>query len=163
MSQKVLSGHRIKVSRYNPETGKSKVLGIFNSVSISLSYGAQPVPILGRTSVAAIQYTHMDPINVRAGAWRAVNHGAFADEGVGLPLLQDLLKNTYTKLTLLDRQLELDGKDAVVGEITDMVWTGFDVSHNVRQLVEYTCTGMGILYRDESAQNVEGAGATDLP
>lgn len=163
MSQKVLSGHRVKVSRYNPDTGKSKVLGIFNSVNFSVSLGVAPVPILGRTSVAALQYTHMDPIQVRAGAWRAVNHGPYADEGVGLPLLQDLLKNTYTKLTLLDRQLENDGKDAVIGEIVDMLWTGFDVGHNVRNLVEYTATGQGILYRDESGQNVEGPGAADLP
>lgn len=164
MSQKVLSGHRVKIAVYSVATGKSQVLGIFNSVSVSAANGAQAVFILGRSSAAAIQFTHAEPINVRCTAWRAINHGPFAtDGGVGMTLLQDMLKNEYTRLTMLDRQLENDGKDAVIGEVTDMLWTGFDSTKNIKSLVEYTVTGMGILYRDESGKNVEGPGATNLP
>lgn len=161
MAQKVLSGHRVKVSRLDPVTGRSSVVGIFSDVTYSSAYGAQAVFILGRTSAAALQYTHAEPINVRMRAWHVVDHGPYVD-GM-LPKLQDLLKNDYTQMTLLDRQREIDGVDADIGTIKNLIITGFDSSVSIRNLKEYTVSGMAILYSDESAKNVEGAAAADLP
>jgi hypothetical protein len=161
MAQKVVSGHRIKVGRFNPATGKTEIVGIFSEVSFNVNVGAVPIFILGRSSAAAIQYTHMEPISVRMRAYRSIDHGPYVDGG--MPLLQDLLKNEYTRLSLYDRQLELDGRDGLIGEITDMVITGFDTSVSSKNVVEYTVSGMGILIKDESAKNAEAAGATDLP
>lgn len=137
------------------------MVGIFSDVTYSMAYGAQAIFILGRTSAAALQYTHAEPVNVRMRAWHVNTHGPFVD-GM-LPKLQDLLANNYTRLTLIDRQAEIDGKDAVIGEITDLLITGFDSGVSIRNLKEYTVSGMGILLRDESAKNVEGPGAADLP
>lgn len=161
MSQKVLSGHRVKVSVFNVKTGTSQVVGIFNNATITYAYGAQAVFILGRTSAAALQFTHAEPVTFRLGAWRVDEHGPFVDGMV--PELQDLLANDYITLTVLDREKEIENKDAKIGEIKSAIVTGFDESMNIRQLVEYTVSGMGIFYSDESSANAEGAAATDLP
>lgn len=161
MAQKVTSGHRIKLAMLDPQTGRSKVVGIFNDVTLGVGLGATPVYILGRSSPAAIQFTHSEPITFRARAWRVIDAGPYVDGGV--PKLQDLLSNPTTTATLMDRQLEADGRDATIGEVTGLVITGFDQTVSIRNLVEYTVSGMGILFRDESAKNAEGPGATDLP
>lgn len=161
MAKELLHGGRVKVSLLDPSTGKPRVIGIFSDVSYTIRYGATPIFVLGRTSVAKIQLTHAEPIELRMRAWREVEHGPFA-EGI-MPRLQDLLTDPTTRLTLIDRELESAGKDAVIGEVTDVVVTSVDVGYSIRNVSEQSFSAMGVFHNDESVKNAEPPGATDLP
>lgn len=160
MSQ-IQTGQAIRLSMFNPRTGKPQTVGIFNDCSIQYSYGASPIYILGRTGPAMIQFTHQEPVTVRMRAWRIDDHGPFVD--AMLPPLQDLLTNPTTQLTLISRELEAAGRDGTIAEISGLVITGFDQTTSIRNTVEYTVSGMGTLLRDESQANAEAPGATQLP
>src|SRR5216683_1874998 len=153
---KVLHGARAQLMIVDPNTGDSKVVGIFNNVSYSLIYDAQPVFILGRFSAAEIGYTAMEPIQVTATGWRVVNAGPHRVAKV--PRLQDLIRHEYCELALFDRQT-----NQRVAKIHGLRSTGYSTTVTSRQLEEITVTWMGLLLDDEDTDNVEGTGASDLP
>ncbi len=155
----VVSGARCKVyigASGSTDTQNSQPVGIFNSISYGLTYDALPVFILGRYSAAEIDYTAQDVIGITCSGWRVVNHGAHADGQ--LPKLQDLLNADYISMIVEDRKT-----GAKLASITSVRPTGYSTTISARQLEEITVNFVGILVSDETAENDEAAGSTDLP
>jgi len=157
---KVVSGARCKVfiggSGKPGDTSSMTLVGIFNSVSFGLGYGAQPVYILGRYSPAEIDYTDQDVVGITCTGWRVVGHGPHADGKV--PMLQNLLHHDYISLAVHDRAT---GK--LIASISSVRPTGYSTTISNRQLEEITVNFVGIMISDETADNDESAGASDLP
>jgi len=153
---KVLHGARAQLMIVDPNSGDSKPVGIFNNVSYSLVYDTQPAFILGRFSPAEIGYTAQEPIQITATGWRVVNAGPHR---VGkVPRLQDLIRHEYIELALFDRQT-----NQRVAKVHSVRPTGYSTTVTSRQLEEITVTFTGLLLDDEDTDNVETAGASDLP
>lgn len=161
MASKTMTGARAKLYVIDPNTGRNEVVGIFNNVSYGLTYDAQPIYILGRHSPAEIVYTAQEPVRVTATGWRVVRSGAH--KAAGVPNLKDLLKHEYLTLVVQDRQTEADGKNPNVATIRSVRPISYDTTIANRNPSEITCTFMGLLVDDESTENSEAPGATDLP
>lgn len=167
---KIIHGARAKVAIVDPATGSARVIGIFNSISYSVQYGAQAAYILGRYSPAELIYTHSEPIQMTLTGWRQVGQGPYATSGLPggspsgiVPKLQDLLTHEYVQISVIDRQLQAQGKDATIALIKQIRPTGYSISVANRQMSEVQMTAMGILIDDESTANDEAAFATSLP
>ena len=100
----IVTGARALLGVFDPNTGKVRIVGIYNNVSYGLSYSAEEAHILGRYSPAAITYTAQNVVNISASGYRVLEHGPHIDGG--LPRLQDLLDFEYLEMTIIDRQRE---------------------------------------------------------
>ncbi len=160
-SSKIVTGARMKFGVYSPETGQTKIIGIFNNVSYGLTFDAAPAYILGRYSPAEIDYTSQEPVSITASGWRVIDHGPHAD--VGMPGLQDLLNADYITLALIDRQAEAAGGDARVAKFEQVRVTGYNTSVSARSQQEITVSFMAVLCSDESKTNSEHPTAANLP
>jgi hypothetical protein len=156
-----MTGARAKLGIYNPATGKTKTIGIFNNVSYGLTYDTQPAYILGRYSAAEIDYTSQEVVNINASGYRVINHGPHTEAGV--PKLQDLLTADYLTLAILDRQLEANGGDGTIAKFHSVRPTGYSTTISSRNLEEITITFVGVLVDDEDTTNTERVGSMDLP
>jgi hypothetical protein len=153
---KTFTGARAQLIIVDPNTNDARVMGIFNNVSVGLSYSADPIFLLGRYSADEIVYTAQDVVHVTATGWRVVNSGPHVIAKV--PQLQDLLAHEYIELAILDR--ETGERVARISSVRPMSWA---MSVANRQSVETTVTFMGLLVSDESTENAELPGASTLP
>ncbi len=153
---KVVHGARTKVGIYNPKTGQSRVVGIWNSFSYQVTYDVQPSFILGRYSAAELTTTGVEPVSITAQGWRVVDHDAFVE--AGLTNLKDLLFQEYLVLTVVDRQT---GK--TIATIRGCLPTGNSETASAKQLQNQTSTFMGLLMDSETTAQTEAADASDLP
>lgn len=160
-ASKVMNGARAKLGIYDPATGLTRTVGIFNNVSFGLTFDAQPAYILGAYAPAEIDYTSQEPVSITASGWRVIDHGPHVEAGI--PRLQDLLTHEYLELAIIDRQREAGGKDGRITKFRQVRPTGYSTTISARQLEEITCTFMAIRVDDESTTNVEGPGAAFLP
>lgn len=158
---KVMSGARAKLGIYDPSTGKTRVVGLFNNVSYGLTYETQPAYILGRYSPAEIDYTAQNEVSISCSGYRVIDHGAHVEAGV--PKLQDLLTSDYIELAIIDRQREASGADGRIAKFRQVRPTGYSTTISARNLEELSVTFVGILVDDESTTNNENVGSTDLP
>ena len=134
------------------------IVGIFNSVSYGVSYGADPIYVLGRFSAAEIVLTGMDAISVTASGFRVINGGPYKVASV--PKLQDLLNHEDITLALFDRQ-STDNKPIMT--VVGVRPTGYDTSVSARGLQDLTVKFMGLTLSDEDGDQDETAGATQYP
>ncbi len=160
-SSKIMTGARAKLGIYDPATGKTRIIGIFNNVSYGLTFDAQPAYILGKHAPAEIDYTSQEPVSITCSGWRVIDFGPHAEAAV--PRLQDLLQHEYLELALMDRQREAGGKDGRIAKFRQVRPTGYSTTISARQLEEITVTFMAIIVDDESTTNAEGPGAASLP
>lgn len=151
---KTMTGARAKFGIYNPNTGDTKYLGIFNNLSWGLTYDAQPIYILGRLSPAEIEYTSQEPVHITASGWRVIDHGPHVDGQV--PKLQDLLSSDYITLTAMDRQT---GKN--IATFRKVRCLGYSTTLASRTPEDITISFVAIMVDDESAQNADTG--MDLP
>lgn len=151
-----MSGARAKVSIYDPVSGQSKTVGIWNNFSYSVSIDVSPAFILGRYSAAELSTTAVEPVSITCSGWRVVGHGPYV-EGRITPLDQ-LLTQEYIVLSVYDRQTGL-----AVATIHGCLPTGFSSTLSARQLQDSSNTYQGLLMDDESTINTEAASASDLP
>jgi hypothetical protein len=158
---KVMNGARAKMGIYDPATGLTHVVGLFNNVSYNMTYEAQPAYILGRYSPAEIDYTSMDVVSITCSGFRVIEHGPHVEAGV--PKLQDLLTSEYIHLAIIDRQREAQGKDGRISIFKNCRATGYSTSISARSLEEITVTFVGLLVDDESTTNDESPTSTFLP
>lgn len=157
----IFSGARAKVGMYNPQTGLTQIIGSFSNVSYSWMYSTQSAPILGRFTVAEIDYVDAQEVTVTASGWRSIGHGPHVV--AGLPKLQELLTADYITLVVLDRQAEVTGGQPRVFRLDNVRTVGYSTGSAVKQLSEITVTFIGITASDESVTNAEDATATQLP
>jgi hypothetical protein len=136
-----------------------EVVGIFTSFSYGLQYDTQDVYILGRLSAAEIVYTAQETVNCTASGWRIVNNGPH--RAAKVPTLQELLEHEYITLAIFDRQS--DDPNARIATIQDVRPTGYSTTINSRQLQEVSVSFKGILVSDESGENAEPQGSSNLP
>lgn len=161
MAARVMSGARARLGIFNPATGRTKTVGIFNNVSYGLTYDTQPAYILGRFSAAEIDYTAQELVNITASGYRVVDHGPHVEAGI--PKLQDLLTHDYLTLAIMDRQKEVNGQDGTIAKFHSVRPTGYSTTISARNLEEISCSFVGILVDDESTQNTERPDSVDLP
>jgi hypothetical protein len=147
---KVLHGGRCQVMV------DDKIVGLFHSISYGQGYDTQDAYVLGRASCAEIGYTAVEPVSGSLTGWRVVDHGPHADGR--LPKVQDLFTADYISLTVLDR---ITGKR--VAKITGVRLGGHNQGNASRQLSEMSIPFKGLLISDETADNAEANGASDLP
>lgn len=153
---KVVSGARALVQIVDPVTNIAQTMGTISSISYSWMYATQEVALLGRFTVAEIDYVGVNPVGGSMTGWRVFGHDAHSDNG--LPALQDLLTADYAQLQVLDRQ-----NNAPISVLRDVRIQGASEGANARALIENTIPFVAI-YRDtETTTNAESAGAADLP
>lgn len=158
---KVMNGARAKMGIYDPSTGLTRIVGLFNNVTYNMTYEGQPAYILGRFSAAEYDYTSMDLITITASGFRVIDHGPYVDAAV--PKLQDLLLSDYISLTIIDREREAQGLDGRIAIFKNVRPTGFNTTISARNLEEITVHFVALTMDDESATNAENQGSTDLP
>lgn len=160
-ASQVMTGARAKLGIYDPSTGLTRVIGLFNNVSWGLSYEAQEAYILGAYAPAEITYTAQNPVNITCSGYRVIEHGPHIEGG--LPRLQDLLLHEYIEIVVLDREREMRGLDARVAKFHRVRPTGYTTTLNARNQQEMSMTFVGILVDDESTTNIELPNAASLP
>jgi hypothetical protein len=156
MPAKTVHGGRAQLIVSDPNTGDSRVVGIFNSVSFGLTYDVQPVFLLGRMSPDELVYTAQEAVSVTASGFRVV--GADPHIAAKVPLLQDLLVHEYIEMAVFDRQTGV-----LIARIHSLRPTGYNTTISARNLEEVTCSFTGLLLDTESSQNAEAVGASSLP
>lgn len=156
MPAKVMTGARAQLMIVDPNTGEGKVMGIFSNVSYGLTYGAEPIFILGRYSPDEIVYTSQEAVSIQASGWRVIDAGPHTVAKV--PKLADLLRHEYIELAIFDRQT-----NKRIAKIHSVRPTSYSTSLANRQPEEVSITFMGLLVDDESTENAELPGASQLP
>lgn len=159
---RVMNGARAKLGIFDPATGKTRIVGLFNNVTYGLTFDTQPAYILGAYAPAEIDYTSQEPVQITCSGWRVVDHGPHVDAGV--PRLQDLLLIDYLTLVIVDRQTEAQRGDGTIAKFTKVRAQGYSTTISARQLEEITVTFVGVLApSDESTENSEDPTSTVLP
>lgn len=156
MVAKTMTGARAQLMIVDPNTGEGRVVGIFNNVSYGLTYGAEPIFLLGRYSPDEIVYTSQEAVAVTCSGWRVVGQGAHV--AAKLPKLADLLNHEYLELAIFDRQTSQR-----IAKIHSVRPTSFNTTLANRQPEEISITFLGLLVDDESTENAELPGASSLP
>jgi hypothetical protein len=151
-TQNVMNGARSKVVIVNPNTGKTEIIGIFNSVSYSVSYDVRPIDILGRHSFAELLYLGADPVQLTVSGWRVVNEGVY--KSLGFPKLQDLLTFEGLTFIILDRQTNL-----AIATIKEIKPVSFSTTSVPKQAQELTVQLIGRICDEENTANEERADA----
>lgn len=159
---KTMHGARAQLSVTDPNTGLSRIVGIFNSVSFGLSYDVRPVEILGRFNPDETVYVGQEAISVNASGWRVVDAGPHVS--AGMPRLQDLLTSEYLELAIFDRQATANGQSPKpIAKIHQVRAVSYSTSYASRNLVDLNVTFIGLLVDDESVENSERPDAATLP
>jgi hypothetical protein len=129
--------------------------GLFTSVSWSHDYTAEDAYVLGRFSAAEIAYTAQNTITINATGYRVLDKGAFAQ--AQLPKLQDLLSAQDLTIAIYDRK-----SDKEILHVDNVRPLGYSSSVNARGVVEMGIVFRGITASDESNQQNESSGASEL-
>lgn len=155
MAPKIMHGARAQVFAVDAN-GRSRIIGIFNSISYGMALDVAEVQLLGRFTAAELVYTGAETVNVSASGYRSLDHGPHVDGLV--PTVSQLLSHEYIELHVLDRQT-----NRTIAMIRQCRPTGYSTGINARQLEEINFSYKGILVDDESASNAELPNATVLP
>lgn len=155
MPARTMTGARAQLIVADATTEDGKVVGIFNNISWGLAYDAQPIYVLGRYSPAETVYTAQEAVNVSATGFRAVDAGPHVSAKV--PNLADLMNHEYMELAVFDRQ-----SNQQICKIHSVRPTGYSTSLAARGVQEVTINFIGLLVDDESTENAELPGASDL-
>lgn len=132
------------------------IVGLFENVSYSINIGTEDVFILGRFSAAEITPTSYEVVTVNCSGFRLVGNGGHVLPKV--PKLQDLLGLEYITLGLEDRQTNTS-----ILTVTDVVPVSYSTGAQAKSNSRIQITYKGIRAADESGEQAESAGATDLP
>lgn len=133
-------------------------VGLFTNVSYGMQYDLTPAFVLGRFSAAELAYTGAEPIGIQASGWRVINQGPFTSSGGNMPRLQDLLVAEDMEFALYDRQT-----DQLIMKVVGVRHQGFNSSVAPKALEEMSLSFMGLRLSDETAENNEAPGASELP
>jgi hypothetical protein len=152
MVAKVMTGARAKVSI------AGRPVGIFNNISYGLSFGADPIYILGAYGPVESVYTAQEPVNISCSGWRVINHGPHAEAAV--PSLSELLRHEYVEITVFDR---LDDAGKPIAKFRQCRAVSYNATLANRQPSECQITYIGLRMDDETKENDELPGAAVLP
>jgi len=153
---KVLTGGRAILS-IQKGTGTPVVVGIFESCTYGANIGVEPIFILGSFAPKEITPTSYEAINVNCSGFRVVDSGAHTLPA--FPKLQDLLALEGVTITIKDRQNANKNIMTVSGCVPTSYNTGVNAKATSRLQVSYT----GLRLSDESGDQSESAGSSELP
>lgn len=146
---KVVTGSRAKVYIDN------KLVGIFESCTISNTTGNEPIHLLGRFGPDEIAITSQEAVQVTCAGFRVVGNGKHVLPKY--PKVQDLLNFQPFTLAVVDRQTG-ETMETVLGVVPSTNNTNYNARASSRVNISY----IGILSSDESGDQSE-AGAVSLP
>jgi len=141
---KTLVGSRLKLYINN------QLAGIFGSVDVTVSYGMEPVAILGKYDTAEIVPTSMAPVAFNATGFRVYGNGPY--EIANVAQLQDLLNNQDIACSVIDRQ---NPTGAPVMQISGVRATGWSSDVGARGLQGLTVNFLGLTFADESGPQAD--------
>jgi hypothetical protein len=136
---KTVSGARAKVY-ITDDKGITQLVGIFNHVSYSTATPLTPVYILGKYEAAALEYTHHEPVQIRASGWRVLKNGPYM---YGAKKASELLTAGYMQFEILERET-----NTTIAKLMHVKHQGFSGAVTARQLEEMGMDFMGILIDD---------------
>lgn len=150
MAQKVMSGNKavVKVD--------GVVVGLFDSCQYGANIGTEPVHILGRDSAAEIAVTSYEAVQVSCSGFRVVGQGVHILPKA--PKLQDLITLERVQIEVKDR--ETGDNIAIVEDCVPQSW---GESQQAKGTTRFNISYLGLILSDESGQQTESDGATDLP
>lgn len=148
--------HGARALVYIAGVNGGKPVGIFNSVSYSLTYDVQPINVLGRYSPVELVTTAQEAVPITCTGWRVMDFGPH--EAGALPRLQDLLNEEYIELAILDRQT---GKR--IAAFHQCRGTGMSGGISNRNASEVTVNYLGITMDDEGAETDDKKAASETP
>ena len=158
MSGQTMTGARAVVFLDDPATNTSRAVGIFSDCSYGVSYGVEPIFVLGAYGPVESIYTSMDVTTLTCSGFRAIDHGPHVSAGV--PKLADLLHHQYISMTVLDRQT-----NKTMAKFKQVRPTGYNTAIAHRQPESCTVTYIALRCEDESVTMDEtpGTSATSFP
>ncbi len=148
-SQKVMTGARALIYVNN------QLAGVYESCSYTISFGTEPIHILGLYNTAEIAITSYEAVTLNCSGFRVVNNGPHVLPAV--PKLQDLLALEGTTISVVDRQTGLNILTAI-----GCVVTGHSGGYNARATSRITVNYTGLVLSDESGDQND-PGAASLP
>jgi len=148
MSGKVMTGARAVVFIDDPATNTSRAVGLFTDCSWGVTYGVDPIFVLGSYGPVESIYTSMDATTLTCSGYRVIDHGPHMDGGV--PKLADLLHHEYISMSILDRQT-----NKTMAKFRSVRPTGYNTALAHRQPESCTVTFIALRVDDESVQNDE--------
>jgi hypothetical protein len=136
----------------------NEVVGMFDSVNYTVNVSAEPIFTLGRFSAAEIVPTAYEAVQANCSGFRIINQGVHVLPK--MPKLQDLLNLEGVTLAIEDRQGKAEGS---IFEMTNCVPVSYSGGVNGKATSRIQITYLGIKATDESGDQNESAGATNLP
>jgi hypothetical protein len=131
-------------------------IGIWTTLSYSLSYDVVPSFLLGRYSPAALTTTGVEAVNVTCGGWRLIDH-SFFNEGACTEL-KDMLTQEDITMTVIDRAT---GKN--IATFKGCLPTGVSSDLSSKQLASGSNSYLAMLVDTEDFENAEAASSAVLP
>lgn len=133
-----------------------KIVGIFSTCSYGMAYDLATINILGRFGPAELVYTGQEAVNVNVSGFRVVGHGPHVDGH--MPRVQDLLTAGYFEFVVIDRQ-----SGQRICRIHSCKATSFNMNVAAKSPMDFSMSFVGMLASDESVDNLESPGSSDLP
>ena len=124
-------------------TVNNNVVAIFDSVTYNVTYGNEPIHILGNYGAQEIAITSQEAINLTCTGFRIVGDGPYGDASV--PTLGQLLGLESMTITITDRQT-----GAVILNVGNCVPVGYNGNHNAKATSKLTINYLGTVIGDES-------------
>lgn len=132
------------------------VVGVFDSCQYGGNLGAEPVHTLGRYSASEIAITSYEAIQVSCSGFRIIDQGVHVLPAV--PKLQDLLLLESVQIEIEDRQT-----GSLITKVADCKPTSWGEAQQAKGTTRFNVTYLGTILSDESGDQTESGGATDLP
>lgn len=150
MAQKTMVGARavVRVDR--------DVVGIFDSCQYGANIGTEPIHTLGRYSPSEISVTSYEAVQVSCSGFRIVDQGVHVLPKA--PKLQDLLLLEGVQLEVQDRQT-----GANIAVVRNCVAQSWSEAQQAKGTTRFNITYIGTVLADESGDQEESQGYTDLP
>ena len=150
MAQKSMTGARAKIRV------DGQLVGIFDSCQYGANIGTEPIHLLGRYSAAEISVTSYEAVQVACSGFRIVDQGVHVLPKA--PQLQDLLNLESVQIEVEDRQT---GSNVAI--IKNCVPSNWGEGQQAKGTTRFNITYIGTILSDESGDQDESAGASDLP
>jgi hypothetical protein len=147
---KIVHGGRMKVFINN------ELVGLFNSATVSYSYGTEPVHILGKFDPASIVLHSVDAVSISCSGFRLAGNGPKILPKV--PKVQDLLLFEGMTMTLVDRQT-----GAELETILNVTPASTNVNYSARASSTIQINYLGTIGYTEAGAESENGSASDLP
>lgn len=131
-------------------------VGVFDSCQYGANIGTEPIHTLGRYSPAEISVTSYEAVQVSCSGFRIIGNGVHVLPAA--PKLQDLLNLETIQIEVEDRQ-----SGEVIAVVKNCVPSSWSETQQAKGTTRINITYVGTVLSDESGDEEESAGASNLP